>query len=106
MYYDEAMLHAYGGSFGKTLTFSYSLFILTFRCPELRQNRRPDARVAQWQRNRLVIGRLAGSTPLSGLVLNLRFFDGEVPEWFIGTVCKTVALTGFGGSNPPLSTTI
>jgi small multidrug resistance pump len=25
------------------------------------------ARVAQWQRNRLVIGRLAGSTPLSGL---------------------------------------
>ena len=25
-----------------------------------------SARVAQWQRNRLVIGRLVGSTPLSG----------------------------------------
>jgi hypothetical protein len=29
---------------------------------------------------------------------------GEVPEWLIGTVCKTVALTGFAGSNPALST--
>jgi hypothetical protein len=27
-----------------------------------------------------------------------------VPEWLIGTVCKTVVLTGFAGSNPALST--
>jgi hypothetical protein len=31
---------------------------------------------------------------------------GEVPEWLIGTVCKIVALKGFAGSNPALSTTI
>ena len=28
-----------------------------------------------------------------------------MPEWLIGTVCKTVVLTGFAGSNPALSTT-
>ncbi len=62
------------------------------------------ARVAQWQRNRLVIGRLAGSTPLSGCNLMWCFFHGEVPEWLIGAVCKTAVLTGFAGSNPALST--
>ena len=63
------------------------------------------ARVAQWQRNRLVIGRLVGSNPLSGwghLVLVIAL--GEVPEWLIGAVCKIAALTGFAGSNPALST--
>ncbi len=29
---------------------------------------------------------------------------GQVPEWPIGTVCKTVGLTPYGGSNPPLPT--
>ena len=61
------------------------------------------ARVAQWQRNRLVIGRLVGSNPLSGLEHRVSV-RGEVPEWLIGTVCKTVALTGYTGSNPVLST--
>ena len=65
-----------------------------------------SARVAQWQRNRFVIGRLVGSTPLSGCASSLRGFYGEVPEWLIGTVCKTVALTGYTGSNPVLSTTL
>ena len=64
------------------------------------------ARVAQWQRNRFVIGRLVGSTPLSGCAEQSQGFWGEVPEWLIGTVCKTVALTGYTGSNPVLSTTL
>ena len=62
------------------------------------------ARVAQWQRNRFVIGRLVGSTPLSGCAYSLRGSNGEVPEWLIGTVCKTVVLTDYTGSNPVLST--
>jgi hypothetical protein len=28
-----------------------------------------------------------------------------MPEWTIGTVCKTVALTGYPGSNPGPDTT-
>ena len=63
------------------------------------------ARVAQWQRNRFVIGRLVGSTPLSGCAEQSQGFWGEVPEWLIGTVCKTVVLTDYTGSNPVLSTT-
>ena len=63
------------------------------------------ARVAQWQRNRFVIGRLVGSTPLSGCAYSFRGAYGEVPEWLIGTVCKTVVLTDYTGSNPVLSTT-
>ena len=35
---------------------------------------RERARVAQWQRNRFVIGRLAGSNPLSGSSRNTRSF--------------------------------
>ena len=64
------------------------------------------ARVAQWQRNRLVIGRLAGSNPLSGLGTWVPMVtSGGVPEWLIGAVCKIAALTGFAGSNPAPSTT-
>jgi hypothetical protein len=55
--------------------------------------------VAQWKRNRLVIGRLVGSNPLSGWGT-----EGGVPEWLIGAVCKIAALTGFVGSNPTPST--
>ena len=64
------------------------------------------ARVAQWQRNRLVIGRLVGSIPLSGWANRTRAgaIRGGVPEWLIGAVCKTAVLTGFAGSNPALST--
>ena len=50
------------------------------------------ARVAQWQRNRLVIGRLAGSNPLSGWAGPVETARGGVPEWLIGTDCKSVAL--------------
>ena len=63
--------------------------------------------MAQWQRNRLVIGRLVGSNPLSGWgnTYLFAFDNGEMPEWLIGTDCKSVALTGYAGSNPALSTT-
>ncbi len=65
------------------------------------------ARVAQWQRNRLVIGRLVGSNPLSGWVFGCyQLAFGGVPEWLIGTDCKSVALTGYAGSNPAPSTIV
>ena len=34
-----------------------------------------------------------------------RFFIGEMVEWSITTVLKTVVLRGTGGSNPSLSAT-
>ena len=66
-----------------------------------------DARVAQWQRSRLVIGRLVGSNPLSGWAggQDKRALGG-MPERLIGTDCKSVALTGYAGSNPAPSTIV
>ena len=55
------------------------------------------ARVAQWQRNRFVIGRLVGSNPLSGFcgvaayACGRLLHPGGVPEWLIGAVCKIAA---------------
>ena len=46
----------------------------------------------------LVIGRLAGSNPLSGC--------GGVGEWLIPADCKSAARKGYAGSNPAPSTTI
>ena len=57
------------------------------------------ARVAQWQRNRFVIGRLRvripprAPNPAHGV-------SARVGEWLKPTVCKIVALTGYAGSNP------
>ena len=74
-----------------SLTFDIAFFILTAR--SLYGWRWPKgcliARVAQWKRNRLVIGRLVGSTPLSGFDFRARL--GGVPEWTIGADCKSAA---------------
>ena len=56
--------------------------------------------MAQWQRNRFVIGRLVGSNPLAGSTSH----NGGVGEWLKPAVCKIVALTGYAGSNPAPST--
>ena len=87
------------------------------------------APVAQWQRSRLVIGRLAGSNPLWGYTnkhqntqegkenqpnplayiftcdkLYPPSFFGGVGEWFKPPDCKSGARKGFAGSNPAPST--
>jgi hypothetical protein len=75
-----------------SLTFNLPFFILTARS-FVRTNFAREvsqfARVAQWQRNRLVIGRLVGSTPLSGF--DFESGPGGVPEWTIGADCKSAA---------------
>ena len=72
-----------------SLTFGLAFSILTAHNLGVGIMGSSIARVAQWKRNRLVIGRLVGSTPLSGF--DFRFGLGGVPEWTIGADCKSAA---------------
>ena len=59
-----------------------------------------QARVAQRQRNRFVIGRLRVRIPPRAPVPRPVGCSARVGEWLKPTVCKIVALTGYAGSNP------
>jgi hypothetical protein len=60
------------------------------------------ARVAQLVERLTCNEDVAGSTPVSGSILE-KYLSGGVPEWSKGTDCKSVG-EAFGGSNPPPTT--
>ena len=63
------------------------------------------AGVAQLEEQLTCNQQVAGSSPIASSIECIFRVSGEVPEWSKGTDCKSVG-RAFGGSNPPLSTTL
>jgi hypothetical protein len=62
-----------------------------------------EATVAQQAEQLICNQRVGGSIPFGGSMFTI--CRGEVPEWPKGADCKSAG-AAFGGSNPPLSTSV